>query len=188
MRSVAMGVALLLFAATSMAKVPSAGTTHAHVSKGGGDQIPMISVYGEKVPVPVALQLLKQALARPWSSRNKDRNLVVCRTEHEIGTLFYQIHCETNWEYNRGALGIPATSYLSGPSVIPFWFNNRRVNPASLHALLNKLPPVGSSYTLRIRNHGKITSEWIFKKGRLVKYWEKGHHLKKLHITKSGDG
>src|SRR5699024_3224212 len=43
------------------------------------------------------------------------------------------------------------------------------VNPAALHALLDKLPPAGSSYTMRITDHGKPLAAYVVKDGQLVK-------------------
>lgn len=149
-----------------------------------------IVVEGVRMPMPVALQMLKNALARPWSGAWKDRNKPVCRTEPMLGSHFSSLRCQTNLEHFKeasttqlaldslpargsGSEGCSLCAALNQAVPVEFvqWASGRRINPAGLHALLAKLPPAGSSYTLEMTDHGRVVSKWVFKKGKLVKVW-----------------
>jgi len=138
---------------------------------------PMV-VDGRNVPAPVALQMLKNALHRSWSSDPKDRDVVVCRTPVMTGSHLHTLRCETNREYFR-TMRKTQMGLLTGgglPANEDGWSTSHRVNAAALRHLLNKLPPATSSYTLQVKDHGRVEAEYVFKKGRLVKTWKRSKH------------
>ncbi len=134
-----------------------------------------ITVIGNRLPLPIALQLLRSALSRPWETAMKDQNRMVCRFTSSLSTrvLTHEgVWCETNMEF-----------FLSHDTgMIPVEIDNEQpdgleVNPNHLRRLFAKLPPPGTSYTLEVTHHGRIVSEWFIHKGHLVKA---------LHFGKNG--
>ena len=134
-----------------------------------------ITVTGHRIPIPIALELLRTALSRPWETARKDQNRMVCRFTGSPGTRIMDhvgIWCETNMEF-----------FLSHDTgMIPVEIANDQpeglaINPNHLRRLFAKLPPPGTSYTLEVTHHGRIVSEWFMHKGRLVKA---------LHFGKNG--
>ncbi len=128
-------------------------------------------VNGHRIPMPVALQMAKAALKRPWSSAREDREVLVCRTPELTGSHFRTLRCQTNAEYFReqDATQLGFLLAMNG-GVMPMedvskGLNDRRINVSVLNALLAKLPPANASYTLQVKDHGKIVTKYVFKKG-----------------------
>ncbi len=136
-------------------------------------QLSPIVVEGHKIPMPVALQMLKNALHRPWSSTYQDRNVVVCHTPQMMGSHFHTLRCETNGAHFREQEATQMDLFLAGATYsgglqgilsgqIPVmaevanWANQHRINAAVLRALLAKLPPPGTA----IRCRSKTTARW----------------------------
>lgn len=150
---------------------------------GSATWLKTIVVNGTKVPLPVALQIIKNALHRPWSNNPKDGDVLVCRTPKMLGSLFHTVRCETNAEYllqkrqTETALSVgEAHAGDTIPAEVAEWTNSHWVNPGALRRLLSKLPPADSSYSLKIKDHGRVEAEYVFEKGRLVKIWKRSNH------------
>jgi|GEM_PF-2475378 len=143
-----------------------------------------IVVHGHKIPKPVALQMVKNALHRSWSSAWEDRDAVVCRTPKITGSSFKRLRCETNGEHFRRAYRTQMRLLPAGPNgTIPAEnvadeLNLKRINVGALNALLAKLPPPGGSYTLQINDHDEPVSRWTFEDGELVKVWHSADERK----------
>ena len=143
-------------------------------------QLGRIVVEGNRLPLPVALEILKTALNNPWSTAWKDRNQIVCRLRAPLGTHIEDregMYCETNNDFFQRLNALQTGLETGGPiSVVETFDQPETVNvdPSRLRALLAKVPPAGSSYTLELTSHGKVVSEWVMKRGQLVKAW----HLK----------
>lgn len=142
-----------------------------------------IVVDGTKVPMPVALQMIKNALHRPWSSDPNERDVLVCRTPQMLGSHMHTLRCETNDQYFKQQERTQLSLYLSSSHAqssvtmaVANWTTSHIVNPGALHHLLNKLPAAESSYTLRVKNHGQVDAEYTFKKGRLIKIWKRANN------------
>lgn len=124
-----------------------------------------ITVYGHKLYVPVMLQVIKNGLSRPMSTHRKDAHKLFCQWEYH-GTV---VVCQSNlyhWRYTRAL-----QSMIHGQAPLPM---GRKLVHFAIHAnrtamqkLLKKLPPAGSSYTLRITDHGKTVIKYVFKGGVL---------------------
>lgn len=128
---------------------------------------------GQKIYLPVALQMVKKALKRPWSGDPKDADKLVCRFETMTGSHFQTLRCQTNRQYfeqqDRTQLGwLTAGAGGNLPTQLAGWLNQRTINPGALLELLKKLPPANASYTLRITSHGKVVAEYVFRDGDLV--------------------
>lgn len=149
-----------------------------------------ITVHGNKLYLPVALQMIKAALHRPVNFQHENYDKLVCQFADITGTHFRTLDCRTNCQrliQSEAAQGFIISSQIcaSGRSVagstgvlIGNWADQQRINPGALRALLKKLPPADSSYTLRITNHGKVVAEYVFKKGVLVSVRESKHKPK----------
>ncbi|MHB1765531.1 MAG: hypothetical protein ACYCS1_08385 [Gammaproteobacteria bacterium] len=139
-----------------------------------------IVVEGNHLPLPIALEILKTALHSPWSTAWKDRNQIVCRLNTPLGTHIQDrahLSCETNNDFFQSLNFLQTSMESGGPIPVETSEQPEEVeidHPGRLRALLAKVPPAGSSYTLKLTSHGRVVSEWVMKKGQLVKAW----HLK----------
>gem|GEM_PF-6780212 len=132
-----------------------------------------IVVDGADLPLPIALEVLKTALNSPWSTAWKDRNRIVCRLREPLGTHISDrdvLRCASNKEHFQRLANLQTdwsfgVLHMNQPGIV------RVIDPGRLRALLAKVPPAGSSYTLKIMNHGHVISEWVMHKGQLVKAW-----------------
>lgn len=186
-------IASLILAGGALAAGTPTPTT-AHLSKTAkAVWLTPLVVNGQRIPMPVALQMAKAALKRPWSSAAQDREVLVCRTPEATGSHIRVLRCQTNAAYFReeDATQTGLLLSLNGSHRVPWEdvsnaLNARAINASVLNSLLAKLPPADASYTLQVKDHGKITAKYTFKKGRLVKVW----HLdkKKQEEQKSGAG
>ncbi|MGH8225694.1 MAG: hypothetical protein ACRER1_06045 [Gammaproteobacteria bacterium] len=170
-----------------------ASGTPAAASTSKADQAIWLSplvVYGHKIPMPVALQIIKGALKRHWSSAREDRNVLVCTTPQRLGTHLETLRCQTNEQHYREAqetqLHLAQMNQHAPLNVeVANWVNNHRtINVSVLRHLLSKLPSADASYTLQVKDHGKIVTKYEFKKGKLVNVW----HSDKQTGRKSSDG
>jgi hypothetical protein len=133
-----------------------------------------ITVTGNRIPVPIALELLREALSRPWETAMKDQNQMVCRFSSSLSTRVLNhagVWCETNEEFflAQDTGMIPVEIAEDQPEGLA-------INPNHLRRLFAKLPPPGTSYTLEVTHHGRIVSEWFIHKGHLVKALHFGKH------------
>jgi hypothetical protein len=153
-----------------------------------------IVVNGQHMPFPIALQMVKTGLKRPWSAEPADRNKLVCRFEHIFASHLETLMCETNAQYfgNRtkvqsALLKGESTAYVdpktgetvSGLQValergyltgsVGEFMDQHSINRGALMTILHYLPPAGSSYTLQVTDHGKPILEYVIKDGELVK-------------------
>ena len=143
-----------------------------------------IVVNGQRLILPLFLQMVKTALHRPWSSSQADKNKLVCRFRVMLGSHMQTLHCMTNGQYfqqqdktQEALLAASHDGYTSPiyyalvngqiPVSIANYTSEHRVSRGELMVLLKKLPPRGSSYTLRITNHGKPVMDYVIKKGKL---------------------
>ncbi|MGH8127369.1 MAG: hypothetical protein ACRETC_03235 [Gammaproteobacteria bacterium] len=128
-------------------------------------QLSPIIVNGQKPTLPVILQAIKQGLKQPVSFAQKDLDKVVCRIRDKLGTHFQTLACETNRQILR-------LHTKCGPN-LGCYAGTVHVqtidNPGRLLGMVRQLPPKGSSYTLRITDHGKMVKEYIVKDGKVVK-------------------
>lgn len=152
-------------------------------------QLSPIVVNGQHMPFPIALQMIKLALGRPWSSARRDRNKMVCRFEYIPGSHLQTLRCETNAEHEQAAAATQLGFFLAttvrnphcnlycvlahGMAYLPVmrYVNDRWINRGALLALLGKLLPAGSSYSLRITEHGKAIAEYIVTDGKVRKVY-----------------
>ena len=185
----ALGAGLLVAAAPgAFAYAQSDGTASAGQSTYTVSQqrvnLSPIVVDGQRLILPVFLQLLRTALHRPWSSSQADENKLVCRFQTMLGSRMQTLRCMTNAQYfqqqdktQEALLAASHDGYTSPiyyalvngqiPVSIANYTSEHRVNRGELMVLLKKLPPRGSSYTLRITNHGKPVMDYVIKKGKL---------------------
>ncbi|MGH8127499.1 MAG: hypothetical protein ACRETC_03910 [Gammaproteobacteria bacterium] len=151
-------------------------------------QLSPIVVNGQRINFPLALEMIKSALHRPWSGSQADRNKLVCQFVDKMGTHFQRLSCMTNAAHFKRqdatqlalaparSPGHPSGSngLLAGlangqiPISIANWTNTHWINRGALLKVLKKLPPVGSSYTLRITEHGKPVIDYVIKDGDLT--------------------
>lgn len=193
--------ALTVTAPTALAFIqPDTGSTPGsspktmQVSQQAVELSPIV-VSGQHMPFPVALQMIKKALSRPWSSARADRDKMVCRFEEMMGSHLQTLRCKTNAQYFReteqtrmGMFLATSGAYGGGPTAmdisrqietgaIPImaevadWADSTPVNPGALKVLLAKLPPADSSYTLEVTDHGKPVAAYVIKNGELVKVY-----------------
>ncbi|MGH8272356.1 MAG: hypothetical protein ACRESG_08540 [Gammaproteobacteria bacterium] len=155
----------LAFAAQGAA---ASSSTHA-VSQATVNLSPIV-VYGHHVPLPVALQMVKKALKRPWSSSPEDADKMVCEFDSITGSHFQTLFCQTNRQYFKQQ-DQTQLAFLTGhnlPVTVVDWTHQSIINRGALIELLKKLPSANASYTLRVTDHGKVVAEYVFKNGNLV--------------------
>ena len=89
----------------------------------------------------------------------------MCRIHDKTGTHFKTLECETNRQILRRQIrcGDNLACYAQVVHVLTI------DNPGRLLNLVSQLPSKGSSYTLRITDHGKVIKEYIVKHGKVVK-------------------
>ncbi|MGH8426979.1 MAG: hypothetical protein ACRES7_03240 [Gammaproteobacteria bacterium] len=190
----ALALTLPAFAVTqSQAAQPVRAVPLASVTGPAVTILSPIVVTGNKLYLPVALQMIKAALKRPVSFRQQDLDKLVCQFTGITGSHFQTLDCRTNcqrWrQHEAAAFGVHVSSQLcdSGNSSVGIvgpgqmaatvvnWTDQHPVNRGALLELLKKLPPANSNYTLRITDHGKVVAEYVFKHGNLVSVREIKH-------------
>lgn len=152
-------------------------------------QLSPIVVNGQHMPLPLALQMIRTALKRPWSSSRADRDKMVCRFEFMQGSHLQTLRCETNARHQQvaedtkfGFLGGLATRSVgcdlycvlvnkAPPFPVMHYVDQHQISRGALLKLMKKLPPAGSSYTLRITDHGKTVVEYVVKHGEISKIY-----------------
>lgn len=204
MKRFSMLIAILALPAMLLSMRPAFGLAQAIGDSGNSGQPPVhqvnldvvqlspIVVNGMHVPFPVALQMVKKAIKRPWSSERKDRNKLVCRFVDIIATHLQTLECLTNGQHfdrtEKTQVGLEegaGMSYQSGkgtnvgglqialqrgliPEDIGNYMNQHPMNRGQIMTILKALPPAGSSYTLRVMDHGRPVVEYVIKKGKLA--------------------
>ena len=194
----------VIAAALAVSVVGARAWGFAAPASGGGAAVPHeidtglvklspIVVDGRHVPFPIALQMVKKALKRPYSSHPKDKNKLVCRFEHIFASHLETLMCETNAQYFSRASDTQAAieegesqSYhdpstgqdIDGMQValergyfdsdIGNFMDTHPINRGALMTILHNLPPANASYTLRVLDHGKPVLEYVIKNGELV--------------------
>ncbi len=173
-------------------KSPTSGRAPVHQIDLGVVQLSPIVVDGMHVPFPIALQMVKKALKRPWSSDRKDSNKLVCRFVDTIATHLQTLECLTNAQYfnrvtqtqaglqqgesmsyqsvegkNIGGLEVALERGLI-PEDIGNYMNHHPMNRGRIMTILKALPPADSTYTLRVTDRGKPVIEYFIKQGKLV--------------------
>lgn len=165
----------------------SAGKTTYEVSEQKVKLSPIV-VNGQRLILPLYLQMVKTALHRPWSPLQADKNKLVCRFQTMLGSRLHTLSCMTNGEHfkqqrdTQVAL-VNSTAMYSArgndaamryaldngqiPVTIANYTNQHRISPGAIRTLLKKLPPAGSSYTLRVTDHGKPVVDYVIKNGEL---------------------
>lgn len=143
-----------------------------------------IVVVGNRLPLPIALEVLKTALRSPWDTSWKDRNQIVCRFTQPLGSHIKDregLYCETNNDFFQRLYALHTGLESGGPIAVVESSDQPEtvdVDPARLRKLLAKVPPAGSTYTLEVTSHGQVVSEWFMKKGQLVKVWHRNLKVK----------
>ncbi|MGA7965210.1 MAG: hypothetical protein WCB49_04870 [Gammaproteobacteria bacterium] len=152
------------FASGQQASAPQQATS-ANPVKQAETKLSPIIVQGHKPTLPVILQTVKQALKQPVSFAQKDLDKMVCRIRDKTGTHFQTVECETNRQLlqRKTRCGDNLGCYAETVHALTI------DNPGRLLGLVRQLPPKGSSYTLRITDHGKVVKEYIVKHGKVVK-------------------
>jgi hypothetical protein len=184
---VPVALGLILVAVPAFAHPPSVlGEAPASASRPRDvTELQPIVVKGHKIYLPVALQMIKAALKRPVNYRSENWDKLVCRFESPDGsragtTLRCDTECEL-WARNMAIQGVHVSSELCGLKkaetgiAVAGWVRQRRINRGALMAVLSKLPPADSSYTLRVTEHGKVVAEYVFKDGDLVHVYKANH-------------
>ena len=147
-----------------------------------------IVVNGQRLILPLYLQMVRTALHRPWSPLQVDKNKLVCRFQDMMGSRLQTLKCSTNGQHFKQqretqlALVSARQKYAPNgrntsinialndgqiPVTIANYTTQHRVNRGAIMALLKKLPPRGSSYTLRVTSHGKPVVDYVIKHGKL---------------------
>lgn len=161
----------------------AASTTYV-VSQKNVNLSPVV-VYGQHLYFPVALQMVKKALTRPWSSNRKDLDKMVCNFVQMQNSHFQTLRCETNRQYFRmqdatqaalqkalsmgcGLNCVLENGMVGLPGQLGDWMDQHPIHPGALKELLKKLPPANAGYTLRVTDHGKPVLEYVIKNGDLV--------------------
>ncbi len=179
--------AAVLLASASMAPAfaHSGGSPATYTVSQQRVKLSPIVVDGQRMVLPVFLQIVRTALRRPWSSARADTNKLVCRFQTMLGSHLQDLSCMTNGQHyaQREAtqLALFAASDRPGRSNLYYALSNgqipvsianytsqHRVNRGALLELMKKLPPRGSSYTLRITDHGKALVDYVVKDGELT--------------------
>lgn len=187
------GVGLLLAAAPSASAYAQDSSAYAGQSTYTVSQqtvkLSPITVQGHPLILPLFLQIVKTALHRPVSFKWKDRNTLICRFRDMMGSHIQTLFCETNGQYynlaektqlainNASAEhgGSPDSAFyealMSGqiPVTIGNYTSQHPVSRGQMMTLLKKLPPAGSSYTLKVMDHGKPAVDYVIKDGELEK-------------------
>src|SRR5699024_10566315 len=137
-----------------------------------------IIVFGEHMPFVAALQMYKKALTRHWSTDPATRDELVCHWNTPVGTHLQYLYCATNRMHLRqhrqiGTMvqGIPvvqdskhgrsssmqrALRQARIPMQLVAVAHKEKFSRSSLEPMLAKLPPAGSSYTVRVKgDNGK---------------------------------
>lgn len=175
---------------------PSGGAASATyvVSQKNVNLSPII-VYGQRIPLPVALQIVKKALKRPYSTHREDLDKLVCKFVEMQDSHLQTLRCETNRQHLRmeeatqsaidsaGAMAnsscgltcVIENGMVGFPGKLGAWMDQHPIHPGALKELLKKLPPADASYTLRVTDHGKVVAEYVFKDGNLVGIKEARH-------------
>ena len=178
--------AAILAASASMAPVfaHAGGSTAIYTVPQQRITLSPIVVDGQRLSLPVFLQLLRTALHRPWSSSRADENKLVCHFQTRLGTHMQTLRCMTNAQYfhqqdetQEALLAASHDGYtrpiyyalMNGqiPVSIANFTRQHSVNRGELMRLFKRLPPRGSSYTLRITSHGKALLDYVIKNGKL---------------------
>lgn len=168
----------------------SASSSHAEAPQ-TTDLAPIV-VNGTSVPLPTALQMLKEALARPWSTASADRYKIVCRVLNGNSMTQRVLHCETNathFHMNAGLAGggNSAQMALTNAGIamqLGKWVDDHVTNVGELERTLKKLPPPGSSYTLRLTgghqdtveyvvDHGELAAKYVIRNGKQILVWSR---------------
>ncbi|MGH8274386.1 MAG: hypothetical protein ACRES9_09095 [Gammaproteobacteria bacterium] len=191
--SVAVGLAAATFTLTPTSTQAQASNPPpaATASQQEVTNLSPLVVTGRKIPLPVALQMIKAALKRPVSYRSQDWHKLVCQFEggrHHPPTLDCRTNCQ-RWEQSMLYQGVHVSTqlcyapispgFISSPgriaATVAGWTDQQPINRGALLKLLKKLPPANSSYTLRVTDHGKVVAEYVFKHGKLVSVRKPGH-------------
>lgn len=148
-----------------------------------------IVVSGQRMPLPIALQLIRAALGRPWSSARADRNEMVCRFQMMLGSHLQALRCETNAQHQRVAERTQAGLFearaetsagcdlfcslttKAPPIAVIRYVDSHPISRGAMEKLLKKLPPPGSSYTLRITQDGKPVIEYVIRHGKVSRVY-----------------
>lgn len=164
LRPALLGLAILVPAAFASGPPAQSGST-----------LSPIVVDGDSISIPMALQMIKAALARPWSTAPADRYAIVCRILHTESLTSGVLHCETNARHfgiNAGMAGngAAARTFTNAGAALQLgqWVNDHVTNPGELRSLLKRLPPPGSSYTLRLAGHGGNAVDYVIAHGQVV--------------------
>jgi hypothetical protein len=135
--------------------------------------LPPITVYGHRVPLPVALQIIKTGLKLPWTNNLNDTR-IRCRVHKVTGSLFPNLYCESNRHHVKrmNRLHTALTTVESGAggtisaTLVVF---EPHINVSALRGLLRKIPPAGASYTLRVTDDdGKPVLGYVIKNGEVA--------------------
>lgn len=138
---------------------------------------PMV-VNGHHVPLVVQLQMIKNALKRPWTGDMSDTRLR-CRIEQRTGSHFRKVRCEGNRHHimRTNALRTAWQNAEANGGSLPVQnvFFEGSINVSALMPLLKKVRPADASYTVQVNGkNGKPLLDYIFKNGQLVRIY---HHV-----------
>jgi hypothetical protein len=138
--------------------------------------LPAMTVYGNRLPLPVALQVIKKGLKLPWTNDLNDAR-IRCRLESQAGSHFRTLWCEGNRHHifrtDHLATAL-ITAEANAPQGAPvsieseLGFSGNSINVSALMGLLHKIPMADASYTLRITAHGKPVTEYVIKHGEVA--------------------
>ncbi len=140
--------------------------------------LPAMTVYGHRLPLPVALQVIKKGLKLPWNNNLNDTR-IRWRLESQAGSHFRTLWCERNRHHilrtnqlqtnlmTAAAAGNPANPLEGVPVSTKLGFS-RPINVSALMGWLHKIPGPDASYTFRVTAHGKPVAAYVIKDGELV--------------------
>ncbi|MGH8274060.1 MAG: hypothetical protein ACRES9_07385 [Gammaproteobacteria bacterium] len=137
--------------------------------------LPPMVVEGHRVPLPIALQVIKKGLKLPWTNNLNDYR-IRCRVDSSDDSHLPVMYCESNHHHivrvRRLREGLFNALAGVGGNSIPVEDVNSSfgvVRALPVLSLLHKIPSAHASYTLRVTDHGKPAVDYVIKNGELVK-------------------
>ncbi|MGH8273050.1 MAG: hypothetical protein ACRES9_02160 [Gammaproteobacteria bacterium] len=131
--------------------------TNFHAISADVGKLHPIYVNGFRLPLPIALQMVKKALSQPSSVSLKDRKKLLCRKLPQAGSHFSELRCFTVGKQHLKAEDKKVHCYMNcllsrenlAISVLRY-VNNDSDRARLLNNLLAKVPAGDANYTLRV--------------------------------------
>ncbi len=122
----------------------------------------------QEIPVPVALEILKGAFHKPWSSDPRMRNQLVCRFLPATGSHITDrlpLHCTTN------ARHLEIMAQGPGPLRSGLVLD---ISHRALKKIFGELPSARGTVEFDLVAAGRVLSRWILRNGDLVRMADPG--------------